>query len=137
MMSERMIAPCGLNCSICKKAVRKENPCAGCLGPNENKPEFCSLRCQIIHCERRINNNYQYCDECPVYPCEVVMERENRYMSKYVLKESPITNLKIIREKGMKEFLALEKKKWTCKDCGGIISVHEGICSSCGKEYKI
>ena len=39
--------------------------CAGCRGPNDNKPEFCSERCGIILCEKRKSNGYLFCDECP------------------------------------------------------------------------
>ena len=35
-----MIAPCGLDCSLCKRALAGADPCAGCRGPNDNKPEF-------------------------------------------------------------------------------------------------
>ena len=35
-----MIAPCGQDCSICKRALAGTDSCAGCHGPNDNKPEF-------------------------------------------------------------------------------------------------
>ena len=31
----------GLDCSICKRALAESGSCAGCRGPNDNKPEFC------------------------------------------------------------------------------------------------
>lgn len=135
MFTAEMIAPCGLDCSLCKRALAETNPCAGCLGPDENKPEFCSKQCGIILCRKRQANGYAYCDECPEYPCEDVMEKENRYTSKYPLYESPKKNLQEIRELGMEQFLEKEREQWTCKECGGVISVHNGICSGCGKQY--
>jgi transposase len=30
--------------------------------------------------------------------------------------------------------LSEEKEKWTCSNCGGIISLHDRACSECGKE---
>ena len=39
MFTPDMIAPCGLDCSICKRALAETDPCAGCRGPNNNKPE--------------------------------------------------------------------------------------------------
>ena len=51
-----MIAPCGLDCSICKRALADTSPCAGCRGLNDNKPEFCSTRCGIIQCEKQLLN---------------------------------------------------------------------------------
>lgn len=133
MFTERMIAPCGLDCSLCVAAHEKENPCQGCNGPDECKREFCSTRCQIIQCEKRKTHQYRFCDECPEFPCEFLHERESRYASQYALKESPLTNLRDIRAYGMEKFLERQRQKWTCKTCGGVVSVHTGICSGCGK----
>lgn len=135
MFTENMIAPCGLDCSLCTRAHQKENPCAGCMGPEENKPEFCSAKCPIVQCGIRKRQKFRFCDECTGFPCEFLNERENRYMTQYVLKESPFSNLKAIRETGMDAFCKKQKEIWSC-ECGGIISVHDGICSLCGKQYK-
>ena len=35
MITAEMIAPCGLDCSLCKRAQAEENPCPGCHGPDE------------------------------------------------------------------------------------------------------
>ena len=70
-----MIAPCGLDCSICKRALAESGRYAGCRGPNDNKPEFCSERCGIILCEKRKANGNSFCDECPDFPCADIMER--------------------------------------------------------------
>ena len=57
-------------------------------------------------------------------------------MNQYPLSESPMNNLKMIREKGMDYFLEKQKEYWTCPECGGIISVHTGLCSNCSKNYQ-
>lgn len=48
-----MVAPCGLDCNICSRALIKDNPCPGCNGPDANKLEFCAKRCGIILCLKR------------------------------------------------------------------------------------
>lgn len=131
-----MIAPCGLDCSLCNEALKKENPCAGCRGSDENKPEFCSKRCTIITCDHLSQNHYAFCTECPHYPCEHSNEREARYMTQYVMSESPQRNLADIQKEGIQAFLAKQAKKWTCKKCNGIICVHTGLCSGCGHQYS-
>ncbi|MDR0981516.1 MAG: hypothetical protein LBL85_07110 [Methanocalculaceae archaeon] len=42
-----------------------------------------------------------------------------------------------VRAKGIgaENFLAEELPKWTC-NCGGIISLHDGVCSECGKKLQ-
>lgn len=136
MFTADMIAPCGLDCSICYQAQLKENPCPGCNTPGPDKPDFCSKYCGIILCKKRKNEHYRFCDECMDYPCEDVMEKEKRYTSKYPLKESPLANLKMICEKGMEFFIKEEKKKFSCPACGCPVSVHTGICSGCQKKIE-
>ncbi|WP_407831795.1 DUF3795 domain-containing protein [Synergistes jonesii] len=135
MFTDNMIAPCGLDCSICDLALRGENPCPGCLGPNKNKPDFCADRCTIVHCAKRKENNYRYCDECPDYPCEPIVEIESRYTTRYPLRESARENLRMIRKSGMDSYLRHQKAEWTCENCGGTISVHTGRCNKCNKQY--
>ena len=137
MFKAGMVAPCGLDCNICMQALIDENPYPGCNGPDEHKPEFCARRCGIILCRRRRENGYQYCDECPDYPCADVMEKENRYTTKYPHRESPLENLRMIREQGMEAFLARQRKLWTCPNCGKAYSVHDDVCPHCGKKIRI
>ena len=35
MFTVEMIAPCGLDCSLCAYAQKKGNPCPGSKGPDE------------------------------------------------------------------------------------------------------
>ncbi|MBQ6173572.1 MAG: DUF3795 domain-containing protein [Clostridia bacterium] len=131
-----MIAPCGLDYSLCKRALDETDPCPGCHGPDDRKPEFCALRCGIVLCEMRKANGYAFCDECPNFPCADVMEKETRYTSKYPLYESPLKNLRDIRTLGMERFLENERRQWTCEACGSVVCVHTGICSGCGKAVR-
>lgn len=135
MIKKEMIAPCGLDCAICRRALQEDNPCMGCHGPDEGKSDFCLNHCLIRRCERLRELGSDYCDVCPSYPCEDVMEKETRYNSAYPLFESPMENLAYIRQHGMEAFLRKEQVAWTCCDCGEVICVHTGICSGCGKAY--
>ena len=135
MFTEEMMAPCGLDCSLCRQAHDRSAPCPGCNGPERDKPEFCSEICGIIRCDKRRANGYRFCDECPDFPCGDVMEKENRYISAYPLHESPLKNIRLIREMGMEAFLEQECEQWSCRECGGPICVHTGVCSGCGAKY--
>ena len=134
LFTKEMIAPCGLDCSLCMFAHAKEKPCLGCNVDSESKPAFCASWCKIIPCEKRVKNGYEFCDECPDYPCEDMMERETRYTTAYPLKESPMQNLKDIRTMGMEAFLEQQRKRFTCAKCGGPICIHNGICRDCGSK---
>ena len=135
LFTKEMIAPCGLDCSLCMFAHAKEKPCLGCNVDSDSKPVFCANWCKIIPCEKRVKNGYEFCDECPDYPCEDMMERETRYTTAYPLKESPMQNLKDIRSMGMEAFLEQQRKRFTCAKCGGPICIHNGICRDCGSKY--
>lgn len=135
MFKKNMIAPCGLNCSICSQALRTENPCTGCLGPNDTKSEYCAKECKIAACDVRKTLSDCFCDQCPQYPCSHIVEKEIWYANTYPMIESLMGNLAIIREEGMEKFLQREEKRWKCHTCNGTICVHTGICSGCGKEY--
>lgn len=135
MFTEEMIAPCGLDCSLCMFAHAKEKPCLGCNVDGDTKPAFCASWCKIIPCEKRVKNGYRFCDECPDYPCEDMMEREKRYTTAYPLKESPMQNLRDIRAMGMEAFLEQQRKRFSCPQCGGPICIHNGVCRDCGSKY--
>ena len=135
MIRAEMIAPCGLNCSLCGLHLRGEQPCQGCNGPDECKPDCCRVKCAIVHCEIRKKQPDGFCDTCPRFPCADVMEKETRYSNAYPMVETPIGNLASIRQKGMEAFLSQERERWTCPDCGAVICVHDGVCSGCGASY--
>ena len=130
-----MIAPCGLDCTICHRAVEPVNPCKGCRGPVEFMADYCLNRCPIRKCDKRSGFATDFCDACPDYPCEEVMEKQTRYTTEYPLVESPDENLVSIRENGLEAFIAEETARWTCGECGGVICVHSGTCARCGKTY--
>jgi hypothetical protein len=35
---------------------------------------------------------------------------------------------------GAEQYLLEEKQKWTCTQCGGVISLHDRLCSECGRQ---
>ena len=126
-----LIAPCGLDCSLCRHYLENDRYCQGCRGPKEYKYSYCKERCEIMNCEKWQSGKYQFCIECPDFPCPATQEKEDRYQTKYVLKESPYTNMRKIRDAGIEQFMKEEKAQWTCPQCGGVICVHTGVCRGC------
>jgi hypothetical protein len=51
-MNENLIAPCGMNCAICKAFLRQQNPCHGCSNAEQNRPRT-RLHCRLRICEKR------------------------------------------------------------------------------------
>lgn len=133
-MSEDQIAPCGMNCGICsrylafKYDVRSKGIriayCTGCRRRNR-QCAYIKRRCDLL-----ANEKVTYCSECEDFPCERLEHLDARYRK--LFRMSMIENLGTLRTKGVKQLLLGQTKKWTCSECGGVISCHNGICFQCG-----
>ena len=135
IIKAELIAPCGMNCAICMgRLLREKNKCPGCRGNDAIKPKNC-VRCVIVNCDFLKKNKFKYCSEkCEKFPCTRLKNLDKRYRTKYDM--SMIENLKNIEELGIRAFVKNEKIRWACSECGGIICVHRGFCSKCGKERE-
>jgi hypothetical protein len=129
IMDVVLIAPCAMNCNICRGHLYRRNPCGGCAANDIGKPVACK-GCTVTICEKRKASRSGFCYECENYPCRRIKDLDKRYRSKYNM--SMIENLVFIRENGMEQFLDKEVKKWTCTRCGAVISCHIGFCMNCG-----
>lgn len=131
-IDKTMIAPCGMNCGICRAHLRDKNKCLGCNDLDLNKPKYC-LVCRIKNCEKLKENKSVYCFTCNTFPCTRLKQLDKRYRTKYGI--SMIDNLNRIKETGIDSFMVFENKKWTCEKCGNVICVHTWKCSKC--EYHV
>ena len=125
-----MFAPCGMNCLVCYKHCCHKKPCAGCRNSDLGKPEHCR-KCKIKDCvkERKLT----CCFECPSYPCKQIKSLEKSYSTRY--HASLMENSRIVQKQGVLGLLEMQKEKYTCSECGGIISIHDGECSEC--QHKV
>lgn len=132
-MQEILIAPCGMNCSLCgaylakqydlQKYGIKRSYCDGCIPRGKNCLHMAR------HCEKLANGRQRFCYDCNSFPCKRLKALDKRYSTRYNM--SMIENLTKIKEKGMDEFLRSQEEKWVCPSCGGIISCHNGQCPNC------
>jgi len=125
-----LIAPCGMDCRICLgyfgytvSGKKREIKCTGC------RPRHKSCAFVKKGCEKLTKNQIDFCYECEDFPCDKLQKLDDRYKQKYNM--SMIENLKYIKDKGMKEFLKLQDKKYRCPKCGEFICVHNNICYNC------
>jgi len=128
-----LIAPCGMNCGICKwylaysRGIPKERGkvthCLGCLPRNKN----CFIK---RGCKKLAKNEIIFCFECEDMPCENLDRLDRRYRKRYDM--SMVENLKELKEKGMEKFLKNQEEKYECPECGDVISVHDKKCYTCG-----
>lgn len=128
-----LIAPCGMNCSICMAYLRRKNRCNGCRAVNTWNPKT-RAGCRIKNCPTLTSEGFEYCHQCPRYPCVLIRNLDKRYRTRYRM--SMIENLDAIRTHGIEAFRRAESEKWKCRGCGGVINVHKGLCSSCGRPQE-
>jgi hypothetical protein len=124
--SKKLVAPCGMDCAVCRAHLREKEPCAGCFLPLA-RYKSC-LRCQLRNCTKRKNH---FCYSCKEFPCARLKDLDKRYRTKYGMSE--IENLLFIKEKGINTFLKSQQEKYTCPKCSGVICVHDQVCFSCKK----
>lgn len=132
-----LVAPCGMNCAICKAYIAyangiprvrgKVNYCEGCLPRAKN--------CYVIRgCKKLSKHKILSCSECDTMPCEKLAHLDKRYRERYGM--SMVGNLKLLKAKGMDEFLQNQTEKYTCPSCGDIVCVHDAKCYVCGYKRK-
>jgi hypothetical protein len=132
-MKEILIAPCGMNCSLCiayqfrEKDLNKQGfhrtYCPGCI-PRAKNCTHMGDQCELLG-----KGIMRFCYEYEAFPCKRLKSLDKRYRTKYHM--SIIENLKFIQENGMDMFLKKEEIKWRCPDCDGVICCHNGLCMNC------
>jgi len=123
-----LIAPCGMNCALCMAYGRLKHACPGCRGDDRFKAKSC-VGCIIKNCAKLARGGFKYCFNCDRFPCTRLKQLDKRYRTKYSM--SMIDNLNFIREKRIRRFIANEKQRWTCPQCGRLLCVHRSECRYC------
>jgi hypothetical protein len=131
-MKAELIAPCGMNCRLCMAFQREKNKCSGCNSIDGTKPAYCT-HCIISNCDTIKNNTSGLCHECDKFPCKRLKQLDKRYRTKYHM--SMLENLLDIKQMGMEAFLEKQQLRWTCSECGNILSVHRDFCFVCKMKY--
>ncbi len=132
MEDETLIAPCGMNCSICTRYLALRNStksegveipyCVGCR-KGKNKCAF-QKKCDFLK-----KDQINFCFQCNDFPCDRLQRLDKRYRTNYRM--SMISNLKFIKKNGILKFLKREEEKWDCKRCNQARCCHNGLCYKC------
>lgn len=128
-----LIAPCGMNCRLCRAYIREKKACPGCHGNDTLKSKSCAM-CRIKNCEMIVADKIGYCFKCKKFPCPGLNRLDKRYKTKYGM--SMIENLEYIQRFGIRSFVRHEKERWTCSECGEVICVHKENCIYCGCKWR-
>ena len=116
-MNQKLIAPCGMNCAVCKAHLRdksEENYCRGC---NNNPVYAYCQKCKMRNCNEKKSS---FCD-CENMPCTRLKQLDKRYRTKYGM--SMVENLEFIKQHGLGAFVKQQNAKYVTKK--GIFCVHD------------
>lgn len=127
--SPELIAPCGIDCRLCRAFTREKKACPGCRGDDALKMKS-SVICSIKNCEKRLAGKLEYCFDCDTFSCARLMYLDKRYRTRSGA--SVIDNLHIIQIIGIQRFVEAEKQEWICPECGEMLCMHKPQCLSCG-----
>ncbi len=137
-MKPELIAPCGINCAVCvaflgytMSGPKRKHPCLGCRSLDTSGRSLSRKKCAFMkkHCDLLANDKVTFCFECDEFPCQHLKKLDDGYVRNYNM--SLIENLNSIKKIGMKRYLRDQKKKYTCSQCGGVVSVHTNRCYTC------
>lgn len=133
MLRTTLIAPCGMNCGLCRAYAREKDPCPGCRGDDSGKPKT-RVFCRIKTCEKLGKSGVRYCFGCDRFPCDRLKHLDERYRTRYGM--SMVANLMQIKKFGVRQFMRSEKETWTCPKCGQLLCVHQPQCRCCGQRWR-
>lgn len=122
------LATCGVNCLTCDRHLRARKACPGCLISEEGKQGHCR-RCPVRQCARE--RGIVYCWTCEEYPCKELVALHKMYRTRYDV--SLIKNSWQAKEVGVETFMEMERGRWTCKHCGGVVMQQNKRCNECRK----
>jgi|WetSurMetagenome_2_1015567.scaffolds.fasta_scaffold89750_2 hypothetical protein len=136
-ISKDLVAPCGMNCAICSRYLSyvnglKRSQCIGCR-PRNKRCTYLFKNCTGPHTIS--NGKAAFCFECNEYPCKRIDCLDDRYRTNYHM--SMKDNLEHIRKNGVSAFVNAQQKKYRCKKCGGLISIHNRKCFTCDTITKL
>ena len=100
------VACCGLDCGLCPMYYTKgPSKCPGCCGPDFiNKHPSCSI---ITCCVKK--SKFETCAECSEFPCSKI-NKWDKYDS-FISHKVSLSNLEIIKDKGIEQFLTQQKRR--------------------------
>lgn len=103
-------------------------PCHGC---KSDMPPKHAAQCTIRQCAR--GKSIEVCCECKEYPCPKLTAFRDDGRPHHVW---GIKNLETIRRKGLDKWLAEQRERWTCSNCGERFHYYSKKCARCGQPVR-
>jgi hypothetical protein len=106
---------------------KKELACGGCK--SDTVYAGCST-CSLRRCARE--RGIAHCVDCGDYPCKMYSKWQS--VAKFLPHTcNAASSLEAIKRDGIAPWLAAQKKRWSCPDCGTPFSWYATECRKCGR----
>ncbi len=109
---------------------KKDLTCGGCK--SDNIYAGCGT-CSIRSCARK--TGVGHCIECADYPCQI-FKTWLRVARLLPHGREVVANLEAIRRDGADSWLAAQKERWSCPECGAPFSWYAPECAQCGRSTE-
>lgn len=130
-----VIAPCGIYCDVCPSY---EKTCNGCGSVDPNQKRISKWSCKIRMCCMD-HQNLRYCYQCTDFPCKVLKKLQQSHPGnpKFSYRHEMLDNLDDLKRLGERQWIQLQKKKWTCPKCKGKLLFYANQCPTCGTSIRL
>ena len=120
-------APGVLKCLVCSRHLTPGGAGVGCGGGGSNTPPHCR-DCALKACAAE--RGVAFCAACSRFPCKSMAALEKTYQKRWGISLAETGRRAAAGE--AEALLAGQRRRWLCT-CGGVISLHDGVCSECGR----
>jgi len=136
---------CGIYCGACSVHMQGETGCpdgfTACLGSLPKSEIACGgcksgnlyAGCRICNFrDCALKKGITHCVECAEYPCG--MYKKWKAAARFLPHVGEAgSSLELIRREGVEVWLAAQKKRWSCPECGSLFSWYADACPGCGR----
>jgi hypothetical protein len=139
---------CGIYCGACSITLRgttgHADAFAACLGAVPKQDLACDgcksdavyagcRTCRVRPCAQE--RGVTHCADCADYPCTLYRGWQSLAKVLGHVTEAPRSLESICRD-GVDAWLAAQKRRWSCPDCGAPISWYARACHQCGRKLS-
>ncbi len=139
---------CGIYCGACSIVMRgttgHADPFAACLGAVPDQDLACGgckshsvyagcRTCSLRPCARE--KGIAHCADCADYPCALYRRWQSVARLVGHMRDAP-PSLEAIKRDGVDTWLAAQKQRWSCPDCGAPFSWYARDCHQCGRKLS-
>jgi predicted RNA-binding Zn-ribbon protein involved in translation (DUF1610 family) len=134
---------CGLYCGACDVFQANRSGTVEALArawemePGQLRCHGCKSVINAVYCVEcdikacAASKKIDYCFQCSDYPCPRLVSFRNDDSAHHSI---VLQNQSRLRTQGLERWLAEQRVRWSCPQCGAGFTWYDGVCQACGSE---